>query len=114
MKKHEGIAAERDPEKHRVIRKQLVPAFNPRALKEQEPALHTRMDTFIEKLALSGNNPKGINMPEVSIQKTIKEITKPFAILLIPITSGSTGSHLILQVIWLMAMTLKMFMMVRL
>lgn len=41
--KHAGIAADPDPETHRVVRKMLAPAFNPRALREQEPALHVRM-----------------------------------------------------------------------
>ncbi|KAI1176374.1 cytochrome P450 [Nemania sp. FL0916] len=56
--KHAGIAADPDPETHRVVRKMLAPAFNPRALKEQEPALHVHIDNFIRKLGdLAGEQP---------------------------------------------------------
>ncbi|KAI1746168.1 cytochrome P450 [Xylaria scruposa] len=56
--KHAGIAFDPDPESHRIVRKMLVPAFNPRALKEQEPALHVHIDNFISKLEeLAGEDP---------------------------------------------------------
>jgi hypothetical protein len=108
MKKHEGIAAERDPEKHRVIRKQLIPAFNPRALKEQEPALHVRVDIFIEKLVQSGNQPKGLNMPEVRYSSGTSGHGQSICnVSLILDISGLTGFHSTLRVTWLMVMTLK-------
>ncbi|KAI0194231.1 cytochrome P450 [Astrocystis sublimbata] len=56
--KHAGIAADPDPESHRPVRKMLMPAFNPRALKEQEPALHAHIDKFVNKLEdLAGEHP---------------------------------------------------------
>ncbi|KAF7537746.1 hypothetical protein G7054_g3474 [Neopestalotiopsis clavispora] len=48
---HAGIAADQDPEKHRAVRKILAPAFNPRALNEQEPILHKYIDAFVTKAA---------------------------------------------------------------
>lgn len=48
--KYEGLASERDIDKHRVGRKQLAPAFNPRALKQYQPAIHEHVDEFIQKL----------------------------------------------------------------
>ena len=62
---HAGIAADPDVEKHRAVRKVLAPAFNPRALKEQEPALHEHVDQFIQQLAIKGQSPEGVDMREV-------------------------------------------------
>jgi len=62
---HAGIAADQDPVKHLAIRKILAPAFNPRALKEQEPILHVHMDAFIQKLE-EHSRKESINMSEVS------------------------------------------------
>ncbi|KAF2182990.1 cytochrome P450 [Zopfia rhizophila CBS 207.26] len=60
--KHKGIAADEDVEKHRAVRKLLAPAFNPRALKEQEPALHGHIDNFINQLEKYGSAPEGADM----------------------------------------------------
>ncbi|KAI5918478.1 cytochrome P450 [Camillea tinctor] len=59
-----GIAAEKDPDKHRVVRKNLAPAFSPHALKEQDISLHRVTDRFVEKLEGLGGAEKGINMSE--------------------------------------------------
>ena len=63
---HAGIAADPDVEKHRAVRKMLAPAFNPRALKEQEPALHEHIDRFIRQLEKLGTGEQGVDMREVS------------------------------------------------
>lgn len=63
-----GIAAEKDPEKHRVVRKTLSPAFAPRALKDQDIALHRVTDHFVKKLEELGNVDKGVNMSEVRLE----------------------------------------------
>ncbi|RAH76706.1 cytochrome P450 [Aspergillus japonicus CBS 114.51] len=60
--KHAGIAADPDVEKHRAVRKMLAPAFNPRALKEQEPALHEHIDRFIQRLRELGTAERGVDM----------------------------------------------------
>lgn len=71
--KHAGIAGDPDVEKHRAVRKMLAPTFNPRALKEQEPALHGHIDRFIQQLEKLGTGEKGVDMREVGT---------------VPITSG--------------------------
>jgi cytochrome P450 len=63
---HTGIAAESDPEKHRIIRKWMAPAFAPRALKEQDPVLHRVIDNAIDKMATKGDTPEGFDMTAVS------------------------------------------------
>jgi hypothetical protein len=60
---HAGIAADPNPETHRVVRKMLAPAFSRRALKEQEPAVHQHIDRLIEKLVLESKD--GADMREV-------------------------------------------------
>ena len=62
---HAGIAADPDVEKHRVVRKMLAPAFNPRAIKEQAPALHEHVDRFISQLQKFGSTERGVDMREV-------------------------------------------------
>ena len=44
----------------------MAPAFSPRALKEQDPVLHKVIDNAIDKMALRGGGPKGIDMTLVS------------------------------------------------
>lgn len=61
---HAGIAADPDPEKHRAVRKMIAPAFNPRALKEQEPALHEHIDHFVDRLEELGGGA-GLDMRDV-------------------------------------------------
>ena len=62
---HAGIAADPDVEKHRAVRKMLAPAFNPRALREQEPALHDHINRFISQLEKFGGTQRGVDMREV-------------------------------------------------
>ena len=64
---HAGIAADPDVEKHREVRKMLAPTFNPRALKEQEPALHGHIDRFINQLEKLGTLDGGADMREVGV-----------------------------------------------
>ena len=90
---HAGIAADPDVEKHRAVRKVLAPAFNPRALKEQEPALHEHMDRFIRKLGEDGSKEEGLDMRHVSdLQKEYHSVADD--------CSGLTGWHAILPVTW--------------
>ena len=66
---HAGIAAAPDVQKHldkhRAVRKKLAPAFNPRALKQQELALHDDIYRFISQLEKFGGKDKGVDMREV-------------------------------------------------
>lgn len=64
---HAGIAADPDVEKHKAVRKMLAPAFNPRALQEQEPALHDHVDRFINQLEKLGTADEGVDMREVKV-----------------------------------------------
>ncbi|KAL0930690.1 cytochrome P450 [Colletotrichum truncatum] len=60
--KYEGLASERDVEKHRKARKQLAPAFSPRALKEYEPVIHRHIDELIHKLEESPATQEGVEL----------------------------------------------------
>lgn len=60
---HAGIAADSNPETHRVVRKMVAPAFSRRALKEQEPAVHQHIDRLIDKLIFQSRD--GADMTEV-------------------------------------------------
>jgi len=42
----------------------IAPAFNPRALKEQEPALHEHIDRFVDRLEELGGG-SGLDMRDV-------------------------------------------------
>ena len=64
---HAGIAADPDVEKHREVRKMVAPAFNPRALKEQEPTLHAHVDRFVNQLEKRVALDGGVDMREVAI-----------------------------------------------
>lgn len=66
---HAGIAADPNPETHRVVRKMLAPAFNRRALKGQEPAVHQHIDRLIEKLEVESN--EGADMREVWLPRRV-------------------------------------------
>ncbi|KAJ6020768.1 cytochrome P450 [Penicillium herquei] len=45
-----GITAEKDPEVHRQIAKQLVPAFSAKSLRKQEDVIHQHVDGFVAQL----------------------------------------------------------------
>ncbi|TDZ31489.1 Cytochrome P450 monooxygenase BOA3 [Colletotrichum spinosum] len=58
-----GITAERDPEKHRVVAKQLVPAFSPRAMNSQEEDVHRYVDLLVQQLDKHGGTSlEGVDM----------------------------------------------------
>ncbi|KAH7329712.1 cytochrome P450, partial [Stachybotrys elegans] len=48
--KYEGLASERNIDKHRAARKQISPAFSVRAIREYEPAIHARVNELVHKL----------------------------------------------------------------
>ncbi|MCJ1262480.1 hypothetical protein MMC22_002350 [Lobaria immixta] len=60
--KYEGLASERDIDKHRTSRKQLAPAFSPRALKQYEPSVHAHVDELVYKLECSPATHEGVNI----------------------------------------------------
>ncbi|KAK3988256.1 cytochrome P450 [Cladorrhinum sp. PSN332] len=60
--KYEGLASERDIDKHRVARKQLAPAFSPKALRQYEPVIHQHVDAFISKLQSSPAPHQGVDI----------------------------------------------------
>nr|XP_036577183.1 benzoate 4-monooxygenase cytochrome p450 [Colletotrichum truncatum]KAF6784095.1 benzoate 4-monooxygenase cytochrome p450 [Colletotrichum truncatum] len=60
-----GVTAERDPEKHRNVAKQLTPAFSPRALHAQEVHVHRYVDLLIDQLDKhGGTSAAGVDMRE--------------------------------------------------
>ncbi|KAJ4397736.1 hypothetical protein N0V93_001971 [Gnomoniopsis smithogilvyi] len=59
-----GITAERDPDVHRDIARQLHPAFSSRSLKSQEPCLQELVDDFINHLEEAGTQGRGVDMTE--------------------------------------------------
>lgn len=63
--KYEGLASERDIDKHRTSRKQLAPAFSPRALKQYEPTVHAHVDELVYKLECSPATHEGVNISPV-------------------------------------------------
>ena len=63
--KHEGLASERDIDKHRAVRKQLAPAFSPRALKQYEPTIHSHVDELVRNLKISPATHEGVNISRV-------------------------------------------------
>ncbi|KAM5448232.1 hypothetical protein McanCB56680_001040 [Microsporum canis] len=62
--KEPGITAERDPDLHREIARQLHPAFSARALRSQEPVVHRHVDDFIGQLKQHGTKGRGVDMKE--------------------------------------------------
>ncbi|KAI6441278.1 hypothetical protein ACKVWC_010024 [Pyricularia oryzae] len=63
--KEPGITAERDPEEHRKVAKQLVPAFSPRAMLAQEQHVHRYVDLLVQQLDKhGGTSSKGVDMRE--------------------------------------------------
>jgi cytochrome P450 len=62
--------AERDPEKHRDIRRLLSHGFSAKALSEQESIMQEYTDMFIAQLKSLGGGKDGLNMKEVGIRIT--------------------------------------------
>ncbi|KAK2022913.1 cytochrome P450 [Colletotrichum zoysiae] len=60
--KYEGLASERDIDKHRAARKQLAPAFSPRSLKQYEPIVHAHVDEFVAELQNSPVLDEGVDI----------------------------------------------------
>ncbi|KAK1701965.1 cytochrome P450 [Colletotrichum lupini] len=60
--KYEGLASERDIDKHRAARKQLAPAFSPRSLKQYESIIHADVDEFVEVLKNSPATGAGVDI----------------------------------------------------
>jgi hypothetical protein len=102
--KHVGIASERNPEKHRVIRKALSPAFSPRAIRAHDEYCHRVVDTALDGLERRGAMGEGANMSDVRLlvpQSFTSRLESMFTYLF----SGSTGSRWISQVLSLTDMT---------
>lgn len=64
----DGINWERDPVKHRQIRKKLSPAFSVRSLNAKEATLHKHIDYFISKMRELGSDKDGIELRQVRSQ----------------------------------------------
>lgn len=62
---HEGLASERDIDKHRAVRRQLAPAFSPRSLKQNEPTIHAHVDELVRTLKNSPATREGVNISQV-------------------------------------------------
>jgi cytochrome P450 len=59
-----GITAERDPEKHREIAKQLHPAFAARSLRRQEEIVHVHIDRFVALIERKESTGESIPVKE--------------------------------------------------
>ncbi|KAI9927012.1 hypothetical protein MW887_003393 [Aspergillus wentii] len=60
--KYEGLASERDIDRHHAARKQLAPAFSPKALRQYEPVVHAHVDEFVRKLESSPAMHEGVDI----------------------------------------------------
>ncbi|KAL1852463.1 hypothetical protein Daus18300_012144 [Diaporthe australafricana] len=60
----DGIIWERDPIRHRQVRKSLSPAFSVQSLKAKEPTLHKHIDFFHEKMRELGDEENGVDLRE--------------------------------------------------
>ena len=60
-----GITAERDPTRHREVRRLLNPGFGTRAVKEREHVLHEHIDRLIGQIRARGTIGQGVNMIDV-------------------------------------------------
>ncbi|KHO00578.1 cytochrome P450 [Metarhizium album ARSEF 1941] len=73
--KYEGLASERDVEKHRAARKQLAPAFSPRALREYQPRIHHHVNQLLLKLEEIPAKDDGFNIVPACIPTSQLEET---------------------------------------
>lgn len=64
--KYEGLASERDIQKHRTARKQLAPAFSPKALRQTEPTIQAHADEFVHRIESLPATTGGIDISQVS------------------------------------------------
>lgn len=61
----DGINWERDPVRHREIRKNLSPAFSVKSLQAKESTLHKHIDYFLERMREFGNEKNGVDLLQV-------------------------------------------------
>ncbi|KAI1077304.1 cytochrome P450 [Whalleya microplaca] len=59
-----GIAFERDPVRHREVRKQLSPAFSSRSITAKEPVMHKYIDLFVERMKAIGAVSEGVDLAQ--------------------------------------------------
>ncbi|KAI6081597.1 cytochrome P450 [Hypoxylon rubiginosum] len=59
---HGGIAFERDPVRHRIVSKQLSPAFSSRSITAKESAMHEHIDLFVDKMMTHGAAKDGVDL----------------------------------------------------
>lgn len=63
----DGINWERDPVRHREIRKNLSPAFSVKSLQAKESTLHKHIDYFLERMREFGNEKNGVDLLQVYV-----------------------------------------------
>jgi cytochrome P450 len=61
-----SIVSERDPIKHREVRKSLSHAFSAKALRLQTELVLKYVDRLVDQITKQGNAEHGINVGEVS------------------------------------------------
>lgn len=61
----DGIIWERDPVRHRQVRKSLSPAFSVKSLQAKEPTLHKHINYFLERMKELGDQENGVDLREV-------------------------------------------------
>lgn len=64
----DGINWERDPIKHRRVRKNLSPAFSVKSLRAKEPTLHRHIDYFLDRMRELGNQEEGVELCQVCLR----------------------------------------------
>jgi cytochrome P450 len=62
---HLGIVTQRDPARHRVIRKSLSHTFSAKALRAQTDVVLKYVDMWVAQIKEHGDSPEGINVDEV-------------------------------------------------
>lgn len=71
-----SIVTERDPEKHRAVRRDLAHAFSTAALRDQSVTVIRYGDMFVEKIKLFGHEEGGINITEVRLRSRFPSMTE--------------------------------------
>jgi hypothetical protein len=93
-----GLTAERDPERHKGLRKQVLPALGGKALQGIELLLYRHVDGFIAQLKKHGTKAeKGIEIAKVDSAKLVHCMKTKLKLTTL---SGSTGLPGILPVTW--------------
>jgi cytochrome P450 len=62
-----GIVSERDPVKHREIRRNLAHAFSAKALRTQTDVILQYVNLFVQQVKKYGDTPEGLDTNKVSI-----------------------------------------------